>query len=259
MRHIVRRAGRFHLLASALPITLVFAAGKAAAHYFGLELIPRELASFFPTVLTSIIFVLGFLLAGVVADYKESEKLPAEIAASLSVIYQELRLIRDSSGSAEAAAVLERAVRLARAVYEDFFLRGERGVLAGLIELNRAVASLEKISAAVYVNRIKLEISGLRKSLNRIVVIKDTDFVPSVFATVKIIAGVFLTLSLGLRFDPWWGSLILTTFFSFMIFTIMFLIKDMEDPFEYETDGGAGGDEVSLAVIEQVLAEMEAV
>ena len=39
-------------------------------------------------------FLIGFILAGTMADYKESEKIPSEVAASLENIYQEAEYVK---------------------------------------------------------------------------------------------------------------------------------------------------------------------
>jgi len=66
----------------ALPIAIIFFLMKVVIYYFKLECIPANLSSMLPTVLTSIIFVLGFLLAGVITDFKESERIPNDITVS---------------------------------------------------------------------------------------------------------------------------------------------------------------------------------
>ncbi len=67
-------------IASTVGIVVVFLIiGKFLAHKFGLEFI--TLISLISSVIASSTFITGFLLAGVFADYKEVEKIPAEIRA----------------------------------------------------------------------------------------------------------------------------------------------------------------------------------
>lgn len=77
------RKSKYHLLFSVLPIVILAGVVKTVFHLLGWEVIPKELTTFFPSILTGIIFILGFLLAGVVTDYKESEKIPKEIDEKL--------------------------------------------------------------------------------------------------------------------------------------------------------------------------------
>ena len=82
------KKSKYHLLFSVLPVVLLAGIAKLSAHFLGWEFIPKELTAFFPSILTGIIFILGFLLAGVVTDYKESEKIPNEMVGSLYAIWQ---------------------------------------------------------------------------------------------------------------------------------------------------------------------------
>jgi hypothetical protein len=54
---------------------------KYLAYYFGYEVM--ELNALFTTLVAGTIFLLGFLISGVLSDYKESEKSPAEISATI--------------------------------------------------------------------------------------------------------------------------------------------------------------------------------
>jgi bacterioferritin (cytochrome b1) len=60
---------------------------KYAMHYFGLEFI--EQTSLHNSVISSIIFVLGFVLSATIADYKESERIPSEFAANIEDMYND--------------------------------------------------------------------------------------------------------------------------------------------------------------------------
>jgi len=104
--------------------------------------------------------------------------------------------------------------------------------------------------------RLRNEQSNLRKLINRIIVIKGTDFAPSVYATIRVISIVFLIASLFLKFDPWWVGVIVTAFFCFIIFAVKMLIKDLEDPFEYDVDH-KGSDEISLEVLDNLQIDIE--
>jgi predicted membrane chloride channel (bestrophin family) len=58
-----------------------------------------------------------------------------------------------------------------------------------------------------------------------------------------------------LNVEPWWAGLILVSIFTFIIFSILFLIKDMEDPFEYDESEDVKSDEVSLEVLDNLQKE----
>jgi ABC-type multidrug transport system fused ATPase/permease subunit len=247
------RKSKYHLLLSVIPIVLLSGVIKIVFHLVGWEVIPKELTTFFPSILTGIIFILGFLLAGVVTDYKESEKIPNEIVGSLYAIWQEAEFIKGVQNCPSAQALINR-LRLFVPTFKDEFLLKQNNKLDILLdELSDDIILLGKEGATPnYIARMKVEITNLKKIVNRITVIKSTDFIPSVFVCIQAITITFLTVYCLLAIDPWWGGLILVCIFTFVIFAILKLIKDMEDPFEYDGSGYSKSDEISLEVIDNL-------
>ena len=76
---------KWKLMLTTLPIVLAMAGVKLV-----LDLV-FQFSGLVPfsdvgVILTACVFLIGFLLAGTMSDYKESERLPAEIAATLETI-----------------------------------------------------------------------------------------------------------------------------------------------------------------------------
>lgn len=243
---------------SVLPVVVIICVFKCGMHFLDWEVIPKEMASFFPSILTGIIFILGFLLAGVVTDYKESEKIPNEIAASLFAMWQEADYIRSSSNSKSAAQLMEKIKLFVPTFKNDYFLKQNDKLQKLLDSFSADIIEIGREGAAPnYVMRMKTEVAALKKTINRISVIKNTDFIPSVFICIKVISIVFLIVYCLLNVNPWWGGLILVGIFGFVIFSILFLIKDMEDPFEYDGSDVMKSDEISLEVLDNLHSEFE--
>jgi ABC-type multidrug transport system fused ATPase/permease subunit len=229
---------------------------KVGAHLLDWEVIPKELTAFFPSILTGIIFILGFLLAGVVTDYKESEKIPNEIAASLYAIWQEANYLRIVSKSKSAENLMNKVKSFVPTLKHDYFILENDQLLKLMDSFSDDIIEIGKEGAAPnYVLRLKAEVTALKKTINRITVIRNTDFIPSVFICIQTISIVFLTVYCLLNVDPWWGGLILVSIFTFVIFSILFLIKDMENPFEYDGSGEIKSDEISLALLDNLQNE----
>jgi hypothetical protein len=74
-----------------LPFIIGIVLIKYAVHIFGLEFI--ELNALFTSFVAANVFLLGFLMAGVLTDFKESEKLPGELSVSLESIADEAQQI----------------------------------------------------------------------------------------------------------------------------------------------------------------------
>lgn len=76
---------KWKLMLTTLPITLLMLLLKMGITY-GLHFDGLVKFGDIGLVITGGIFLIGFMLAGVMADYKESERLPAEIACALETI-----------------------------------------------------------------------------------------------------------------------------------------------------------------------------
>ena len=252
------KKSKYHLLLSVLPVVILVGVFKMGAHLLNWELIPKEMTAFFPSILTGIIFILGFLLAGVVTDYKESEKIPNEIAASLFALWQEASYLRSVSNSQSAETMMLKIKTFIPTLKNHYFILQNNKLLKLLDSFSSDIIEIGKEGAAPnYVLRMKVEVATLKKTINRITVIRNTDFIPSVFICIKAIAIVFLTVYCLLNVDPWWGGLILVSIFTFVIFSILFLIKDMEDPFGYDGSNELKSDEISLEVLDNLQNEFD--
>ncbi len=64
---------------------------KLIAHWFRWEII--SLNPLFSGIVAANVFLMGFLLSGVLGDYKESERLPGELTTSIDSIIEEARTI----------------------------------------------------------------------------------------------------------------------------------------------------------------------
>ena len=252
------KKSKYHLLFSVMPVIIIFGCFKVGVHFLNWEVIPKELSSFFPSILTGIIFILGFLLAGVVTDYKESEKIPNEIAASLYAIWQEADYLRIVAKSKAADNLMTKIKSFVPAFKNDFFILKNNKLTILLDAISSDIIEIGKEGAAPnYVIRMKTEVANLKKTINRINIIQNTDFIPSVFVSIQAMAIIFLTVYCLLNVDPWWGGLILVSIFAFVIFSILFLIKDMENPFEYDGSDELKSDEVSIEVLENLQKEFD--
>ena len=244
---------KFHLFFSVLPLVIIAAAIKVGAHYAGWEFVPKDVTSFFPSILTGIIFILGFILAGVISDYKESEKLPNDISTSLYILWQEACIAWKSNQNKGAKTLQEKIKQFVPMLKKDFFLERNSKIYDLLDSFNDDFVEMDKNVAPPLMGRLRNEQANIKKMLSRVDVIKDTDFMPSVFVSIRVITVLFILMYCFLQTDPntWWGGIIIVSIFTFVIFSIIFLIADMEDPFEYdeEIDKNVKSDEVSLEVL----------
>ena len=75
------------------------------AHKLGYEVM--ELNALFTSLVAGTIFLIGFLISGVLSDYKESEKIPSELAASIKTLLDDTYTIYKNKNNDSARRFLE--------------------------------------------------------------------------------------------------------------------------------------------------------
>jgi hypothetical protein len=83
----LRVSKKWKILIGLIPIIFGIVVLKFIFHTLDWEVI--SLNALFTSIVAATIFLLGFLIAGVISDYKESERLPGDLASSLEAIYDE--------------------------------------------------------------------------------------------------------------------------------------------------------------------------
>lgn len=237
-----------------LPIITLVVFSKIIVHQYEVALM--ELNALFTSLVAGTIFLIGFLISGVLSDYKESEKLPTEIVASLRTLQDDAATLVMSKNSKAASNLLVYQKELAIKIRQWFFKKIRTSeLLKEISEFNNYIVALEKEDVqANYLIKIKNEQNLLRKYIMRVDTIRDTDFASSAYAIVEAMA---VLTSIGLiiiKIDPFIASLFLTVLITFLIWYMLFLIKDLDNPFDY-AENGESGTEISLKPIHDLINE----
>jgi hypothetical protein len=230
------RPFRLSLFAKTLPLVALAVAAKLAARALGWEVV--SLNALFSGVITANVFLLGFLLAGVLADYKESERLPGELASRVSALADECQAMA-LRGHPDAARLGYGHLRALAATLREWFHKSARteALMDELDRLTKLFAAYEPLTTANFVVRMKQEQSAVRQLATRVRTIRETSFVQSGYRLAETTS---LLLVAGLAFAKV-GGLIESAFFATaipLLFVYMLaLIKDLDNPFKYY-DGG---------------------
>jgi hypothetical protein len=238
---------KWHILIKILPLLALVMVLKYAAHTYDLEVL--SLSALFTSIVAATTFLIGFLITGVISDYKESEKIPGDLAASMEALHDEANIILINKDSKEAKDFIEYHKSFLSSL-ENWFYRKERTktMLGKVAGMNDYFAKLESQTQATFINRMKLEQNNIRKTIIRVDNIRDLSFVASAYAVVEALA-FFLILGLVLlKQEPFYESMFLSGVVSFLVLYMLFLIKDLDNPFDYASYGESGT-EVSLKPI----------
>ena len=230
---------------------------KLLVHQFALEVITVN--PLFSALVASTVFLLGFLLNGVLADFKDSEKLPGELASALEALGLEIRGIPAHHVDAQVAVPLVAVADLTHGILawvrqhlstHDLMLlyQHAHGRVVDAAVLLRGESTLQ--------GRLMSEMAAVLRSVNRIETIRETSFVPLVYWLANAGAALLcggLVLMKG-------SSISESVFFLFVIaFLLIFLlnlIRDIDNPFGFSDPSSA--EDVSLEVLEAAAGRLQA-
>jgi hypothetical protein len=241
------------LLLRVVAVTAVLMGAKALMHYLGWEVM--SVNPLFTGIIAANVFLMGFLLSGVLSDYKESEKLPGELGACLENMAQELIGIRALKPDAVVGPCLVAIAQLGHDLNDWFYKRCDTECILGKInDLTTAFALIDSWTGPAYITRLKTEQSNLRRSLIRIEVIRETSFVTAGYLLAYIITGLLCVGLVLAKMDPFHESLIFTGVIGYLLLFLLLLIRDLDNPFGYyERFSGA---DVSLYPLNNSIARL---
>ncbi len=236
-------------------MVILVAVLKFVAHQFSLEVM--ELNALFTSLVAGTIFLIGFLISGVLSDYKESEKLPGEFTASLRTLLDDSYTVYKSKDSKAALQFIQFQKAFLVSLM-DWFFRKERtkSILSKISQMNEFFIDFEKEGIqANYIIKMKNEQNSLRKMVLRVDTIRDTDFVGPAYAILEAMGFLVAAGLIIIRIDPFYASLFFTLLVTFLILYMFFLIRDLDNPFDYLVNGESGT-EISLKPLHDFEAEL---
>ncbi len=102
---------------------------------------------------------------------------------------------------------------------------------------------------------MKQEQSQLRKIIIRIHTIRETDFISSGYFIARTTTLLLLLGLVSARIEPFYESLFFVVVVGYLLLFLMFLIRDLDNPFGYYEQGSS--EDVSLKPLEDALADLQ--
>ena len=245
---------KWHLFVKIIPILIAILILKLLFHNYNLEIV--TLNALFTSLIAATTFLIGFLISGVISDYKESEKIPGEMAVSLEVIYDEAYILDKNKGNKLTKEFIVYYKDFLKSLNEWFY-RKERtkNMIEKLHNMNDYFSEFESLMQAGFLVRMKNEQNNLRRMIIRVDNIRDLSFVQSAYAIVETLAFFVVFGLLIIKVDPFYESVFFTLVVSFLVIYMIFLIRDLDNPFDY-SENGESGTEVSLKPIHDLTNRM---
>ena len=235
---------KWKLALKVLPFVALIIVLKFITHFVGVEFLP--LSSLFTALISANIFLIGFLITGVLTDYKESEKLPGDLAVSIEAIIDECKIMYENKKAKEAKDCITYLSDFTESIIK-WFHKEEKTVkiMEKITSLNEFFLAFESLTQANFIVRMKQEQSAIRKIITRIHTIRETNFNDAAYAIAEIITALIIVGLLFVKIDPYYESIFFIGFVSFILLYMIFLIKDLDNPFSYYGKKSLSG-EVSL-------------
>lgn len=233
-----------------IPAVAFIAILKFLSHTYEFEFM--ELNALFTSLVAATIFLIGFLITGVLSDYKESEKIPSELASTLKSLFDDTYTIYKRKNSDTAKQFIEFQKSFINSL-NDWFFKKERtnSIIKKISLMNDFFVSFDKEGVQPnYIIKMKTEQNVIRKIILRIDTIRDTGFIGSAYAIVE---AMWIAIAFGLiiiKIEPFYASLFFTILVMFLISYMFLLIKDLDNPFDYSVKGESGT-EISLKPIRE--------
>lgn len=99
--------------------------------------------------------------------------------------------------------------------------------------MNEHFVKLEPFTQATFLSRLKQEQSNLRRTITRSHAIRETRFFLPAYAIAEALAFFLIIGMLILKLEPYWESVFFIVLVSFVVLYMIFLIKDLDNPFDY--------------------------
>lgn len=243
---------KWRILIKVIPSIILILLIKSLIHYFNYEIM--ELNALFSSLVGATIFLFGFLISGVLTDYKESEKIPGEITSNLKNILDDSITLKhhisDNTYNSFITVQKEFSNNIKLWLYREIITSK---LLNEINNFNEILVNMEKEGVQlIFIVRIKNEIGNIRKNILRIETIRETDFISSAYAIVEAMTFVIATGLVFIKIEPFFAALFFTILVSFLMIYMIVLIKDLDDPFDYKSNGESGT-EISLDLLNEHL------
>lgn len=239
-------AKNFRIFLIALVATTLIVGVKWFLHLVGFE--PIEQTSLHNAMISSVIFVMGFVLSATITDYKESERIPAEFASNVESMYEDAREIKKQYDDFDLN-LFRRNLMDVLGSFREGTRVNRKGARREIADLNVTFGQMERAGVpANFIVKLKQQQTMLLRSMYRVNYIQKIKFIPSAFFLVRSIVVLALSVLLLTNIDPFYGGLAITGTISFIMLYMLLLVQVISVPFHAK---GKTRDDVSLFLLRE--------
>lgn len=243
---------KYRLFFISLLIAAAIVTGKFILHQLNWEII--VLGSLHTSMVAGTIFVIGFLLSTTMADYKESERIPADFSANIENMYEDALSIQANYPNFDLPSFRKQLQKIASSFASDVRNKTHSSHLQ-IHKLSEHFAAMEKADVPPnFIVKLKQQQALLTKHLFRVNYIQRIIFIPSATVLAWSIVTVTISLITLTEIEPFYGGMVLTAGIAFILVYILQLIRVIRTPFH---TAGKTQDDVSLFLIDQTVQHLK--
>jgi hypothetical protein len=240
---------RFHLFLRVLPLVVVLVLAKVAVHLLNLEFMPLD--SLVPSLIAGSIFLIGFLMSQVLADYKEAEHMPAQMRVALEGIHDDVLSFARTTPGVDLKRLRDVLKDIVATLETSLGPTGHHAdlhtVIARVDDLSAYFQELEELKMSErYIVRLRTAQDTLRRCLYRIAYVQRMQFLPSVHVLVQTLVLASLFVLLFLKTSGSLESVLVLLFVGYMFVYALYLIEHLDQPFR---TGERTVDDVSIFLL----------
>jgi hypothetical protein len=240
-------SGRRALLVRTLPQVLALVAAKVLIEHLEWEFI--DVSPLHTSIVAGAIFIVGLMLTGTMSDYKESERLPTDTAASIESIYREGVFVKERYPDFDLDRLAATLQQIPLTLRTDLLENGQE-TIAQVESLSESFLEMDRLGVPPnYITRIKQEQALIVRNVMRASYIQRIAFLPSAYTLVEIMLTLLITFLLFTRVATAATDAILLGFISLIFLYILGLLRVLDSPFR---PSGVGLDDVSLYQLDAV-------
>lgn len=233
--------GKWRLFLTVLPFTLLFALAKLGMHRQGWE--PWAFDSLTGALFGAATFVIAFVLSGTLSDYNTSEDMVVQVANAVEAIADINRLSAACQPAYDGEPLRRKLDGLLTDI-ENWLRKATslEGVERSLDEVSGLLVELKRNGEAAAAKDGLAELTRLRLLINRMHISRRTTFLGPAYALLEIFL-VGAVAALLLIQAELFSEVLVVSCFLFTSFTyLLLLIRDLDNPFQYDGSSSVDAD-----------------
>lgn len=238
---------KWRILRRVLPLTTLFCLIKVGMHYFGLE--PWAFDSLTGSLFGASTFVIALILSGTLSDYGACVKMPMQIVNSIASIQDSSELIAARNPEFDTQPIQTVQGRIIAAIL-GWLKEGK-----AFDEIETRIAQLTPLLVPIlsvddgiaFTSRIQGEQAQLRSLTQQMKSSRDTDFLEPAYVLLWLFLSGSVVALLLIGAEHFSENLTVSAFLFTSFFYLLFLIRDLDNPFEYQDKSSV---DVDLSVLE---------